>query len=151
MATMFDPSKVDDNAFPVVPEGTYRCLVENAEIKTTKSGTGRYVQVNLSVLDQPHKGAKVMAFLNFENQNQTAQNIGRAQLKKFLASFGVTQALDLDQIGFLAKNKVTNVEVEVEDGPKGPQNRVAAFVAPGNGAAPTKAAAHPAHDDSIQF
>lgn len=133
MATMFDPSKVDDNAFPVVPAGTYRALVENAEIKTTKASTGRYLQVNLSLLDQ-HRGAKVMAFLNFENLNQIAQNIGRAQVKKFLASLGITSAVDLDQIGFLTKNKMTTVEVEIEDTPRGPQNRVATFVAPQAGA-----------------
>lgn len=148
MATMFDPTRVDDNAFPVVPAGTYRALVENAEIKATKAGTGRYVQVNLSLLDQPHKGDKVTARLNFENQNSTAQNIGRAQLKKFLASVGVTAAVDLDQIAFYVKNKVTTVEVEIEDGPKGPQNAVAAFVAPqATSTAPARQGVpHPADD-----
>ncbi len=150
MSDIFDPSAVDENTFPVAPPGTYRALVEHAEIKPTKAGTGRYVQVNMSLVDHPHKGIRVMAFLNFENQNQTAQNIGRAQLKKFLASFGAVTAIDLKNIGMLAKNKVISVVLDIEDGQRGPQNRVEEFLPMASGRTPTTSVISPGRIDAVR-
>lgn len=130
MADIFDPTTVDDNGFTVLQPGAYRAVVEFAEIKPTKAGTGRYVQVNLTVTDPKAPRAKIRAYLNFENQNATAQSIGRAQLKKFLASVGITTAVDLEKIAELTKGKVTTAEVDIEDGRDGPMNKVTGFIAP---------------------
>jgi hypothetical protein len=154
MATMFDPSKVDESAadaFPVAPPGTYRLLVENAELKPNSKGTGRGIQLNLSLLDPP-KGVRVRNWINYEHETENVQKRGLAELKRFLAAAGVRTAVDLETIGAFVKNKVVTAELDVEEYQGRKQNKVKSFVTPGNGAAPQAqpraSAPAPAHSDS---
>ncbi len=77
----FDPFSVPPpQNFDALPPNDYVIIVDSAEIKDTKAGTGSYVAIKASVLDGPFKGRKLWDNINFRNQNSTCQGIGQSSL-----------------------------------------------------------------------
>ena len=58
--------------------------VASAEIKTTKAGNGKYVEVRL----ENESGQYVVDRINVKNPSQTATDIGLARLKSLLTHGG---------------------------------------------------------------
>lgn len=109
----FDPNTVDESAadFPCLQPGTHRVMCEGALLKPTKDGRGKLVAAKFVGLDGADKGINVFHNFNVQNANPTAQNIGQAELKKFLAAVGVTRAIDLDtELPRATANRVLYVE-----------------------------------------
>ena len=69
-----------------VPEGWYTLLVVDHEVRETKAGTGQYVSYEYEILDANNK--KHWENYNFENPNEVAQKIARAQLKSLAMACG---------------------------------------------------------------
>ena len=63
-----------------IPAGNYKSKVLSAELKDTKSGTGKFAEVNFVVEDGDEAGAELVARYNVVNQNPKAQQIGLGQL-----------------------------------------------------------------------
>jgi hypothetical protein len=140
MAEIFDPSTVDENAAePVyfVEPGTYKILIEHAELKPNSKGTGRGIQINHSVYD--NRSARFRNWFNYEHEDTQVQNRGRGELKRFLAALGVKRAVDLDNLDGVLKGKTVTADLEVEEWQGRKQNKVKAYIAP------------PAATDSVPF
>jgi hypothetical protein len=75
--------------YSTIPDGTYTFQCTESELKKTKAGTGSYIKITLSCLNQKYLGKKVWFMFNIENPSVTAQNIGRSQLKEFLNCAGL--------------------------------------------------------------
>ena len=135
-----------DSSLDPVPAGVYTVQVTDTDLKTTKSGNGKYIWLELTVVkNAEYNERKIWTNINVSNPSQKAVDIGRAQLGDILEITGITSFSDTDML----KGKLLGVKVKVSDGtPERPnkQNDVTAFLYPdgtplGRGQMPSRAAA----------
>ena len=98
----FDATTVTPQAeFTALPSGEYLMAITESDMKDTKSRTGRYLQLTLSVINaavQEHIGRKVFVRLNLENANQQAVDIAQRELSAICHAVGVLQCQDSQQL-----------------------------------------------------
>lgn len=96
MSTLnFDANTVEPSTgFDPIPAGKYPAVIIESEMKTTKSGTGRYLELTFEVIDGEYHGRKVWARLNLENPNSTAVEIARSELSAICRAVNVMQPRD---------------------------------------------------------
>lgn len=106
-----------DNYDPI-PAGTYNAKITKVEVKDTKAGTGKYLNVSLQITGPSYQGRMVFDIINVQNPSQTAVDIGIATMKKIAVAIGETTIQDTDQmIGADVEIKV-KVKNDKEFGPK---------------------------------
>jgi len=84
--------------FEPLPAGWYTVVVNGAEIKNTKAGTGQYIAVRYDVTGPTHQGRVVFGNLNIRNPNPKAEEIGRQQLGELMRAIGLSSVQDTDQL-----------------------------------------------------
>lgn len=84
----FDPSTVEGNKYGLLPVGEYIAEVTNSDYKVTKNGTGKYIELEFTILDGEYAGRKFWDRLNVVNENKQAQDISNATLKDILTAVG---------------------------------------------------------------
>lgn len=115
----------DSDDYEVVPEGIYHVFIESAETKKTKAGNGMYIKLKLKIMNTEHAGKVIFTILNIRNQNETAQNIGLAQLKKVMIA---TNKPEIKTEHDLVNGEMQiTVAIRPGDGQYGPQNDVKKF------------------------
>lgn len=91
----FDANLVEPSAsFEPIPADKYLVVVTASELKTTKSGTGSYLQLEFTVIDGEYKGRKIWSRLNINNPNSVAVKIAQGDLSAICRSVGVMQPRD---------------------------------------------------------
>jgi len=91
----FNANEIDPNvAFEPIPAGDYLAVVVATEMKPTKNGSGEYLQLEIEVLDGPHKGRKVWDRLMLKHTNSQTVAIARSTLSALCRSVGVMQPRD---------------------------------------------------------
>lgn len=103
MAQLLETFSVDSlptptNNFEPLPAGWYTAIVNGAEIKNTKAGTGQYIAVRYDITGPTHQGRVVFGNLNIKNPNPKAEEIGRQQLGELMRAIGLTTVQDTDQL-----------------------------------------------------
>lgn len=132
--------KSNMGSFEPLPPGWYSATIVGAELKTTKSGTGKYISVRYDITGPTHQGRVVFGNLNIRNESSKAESIGLQQFGQILAAIGLAIADDTDQlIGGSLQIKL-DIEKSVQYGDK---NRVNGFKAIA-GSTPPKMASSPA-------
>jgi len=137
-------------AFEALPEGWYNVTIVNAEVKTTKAGTGQFIALRMDVTGPTHQGRVIFTNLNINNPNPKAEEIGRQQLNQIMGALGLPTVRDSDQL--LGGNLAVKLAIKVEGDDK--KNEVKGFKAISGSAppapstsasapAPTKSAAPP--------
>ena len=130
----FDATKVQpQEAFTVIPAGSYIAQIEESEIKATKSGTGSMLKLKWKILDGQYKNRVIFGNLNIVNANPEAEKIGQRQLSALCHATGVMQLADTVQL----HNRPCKIKVKVrfdESGKYDDQNEVSAFEAVAAGA-----------------
>jgi len=97
MATLnnFDANQVDPSvALDPLPAGKYLAVVSESELKPTKTGGGKYLQLTFQVIDGEFKGRLVWARLNLENKSEMTVKIARGELSAICRAIGVMQPKD---------------------------------------------------------
>jgi len=122
-------------SYEPLPPAWYTATIAGAEIKNTKSGTGRYIAVRYDVTGPTHQGRVVFGNINIENANPKAEEIGRQQLRALMEAIGLTKLTDSDQL--LGAHVKIKLKIE-KDEQYGDRNQVSGFSSAG--AAPPKAA-----------
>lgn len=110
-ARTVDPATAGGSSLPV---GDQPVIVESSEVKPTKDNDGGYLQLNLRVIDGPHKGASGPWRLNLYNQSPKAVEIAYRQLSALCHCVGVYQVNDSTQL----HNRPFVVVVGPQDDPK---------------------------------
>lgn len=131
----FDTDRPDAaTGFDVLPAGWYPIEIEKAEIKTTKAGTGKYLHLEMTVLDgeQGFGGRKLFPNINLMNPSTKAVEIGQRELAALGQACGLGAITDSDEL--LGHQVEARVKVEQQDGYE-PDNRVTAYRAIGGAAA----------------
>jgi hypothetical protein len=120
---VFDVNEMPEGgSFDPLPAGWYPVEIVAAEIKDTKSGTGKY----LSVSYQTDSNRLVFGNLNIRNANSKAEEIARQQLGDLMRAVGLSRLQDSDQlIGLNLQIKLTIKE----DPQYGARNEIKAFKA----------------------
>ena len=130
-----DALPVSDRNFEPLPAGWYTAVVNGAEIKNTKAGTGQYIAVRYDITGPTHQGRVVFGNLNIKNPNPKAEEIGRQQLGELMRAIGLSTVQDTDQL--IGGQLMIKLDVR-ESEQYGASNDVKGFKS--NGAAPPKAA-----------
>ena len=130
-----DALPVSDRNFEPLPAGWYSAVVNGAEIKVTKAGTGKYIAVRYDITGPTHQGRVVFGNLNIKNPNPTAEKIGREQLGEIMRAIGLATVQDTDQL--IGGQLMVKLDVR-ESEQYGASNDVKAFKA--NGSVPPAAA-----------
>jgi len=107
-----DPN-VEENTggFTVVPEGKYQVVIVGDNLKDTKAGTGKILELKVQIVDGEHRGATVVDRLNIINQSDVAQKIGQGQLKRICNLCGVSYPPS-DTTGLIGKPMQATVKTE---------------------------------------
>ena len=91
----FDANNVDPAAdFEPIPAGNYPAIITASEMKPTKNGTGRYLELTFDVLEGAHKGRLLWSRLNIENPSAQAVGIAQGELSAICRAVGVMQPKD---------------------------------------------------------
>lgn len=91
----FDANTVDPSvALDPIPAGKYIAVITETEMKPTKAGGGKYLQLTFQIIDGEYKGRLVWARLNLENKSELTVRIARAELSAICRACGVMQPKD---------------------------------------------------------
>lgn len=108
----FDGTKVNrQEDFSMIPNGHYSVIVEAADYKATRAGTGHFVGLTLSIVGEKQNGRKIFSNFNIDNPNPTAREIGQSDFAKFLDALGIPKIEKVEHLVHLA-NKQLQVEVK---------------------------------------
>lgn len=77
-----DPNVKESGDFEVVPEGKYPVVIINDELKDTKAGTGKYLEITLQINKGEYRGTELTDRLNIQNPSGEAVRIGQGTLKR---------------------------------------------------------------------
>ncbi len=96
MSTLnFNANEVEPSVgFDAIPAGKYQAVITDSEMKDTKSGTGKYLQLEFEVIEGDYKSRKLWARLNLENANLEAVRMARADLSAICRAVNVIQPRD---------------------------------------------------------
>lgn len=91
----FNASEVEPNiGFQPVPAGKYIAVITDSEMKDTRSGTGRYLQLEFEIIEGEYRGRKLWSRLNLENPNPEAVRMARGDLSAICRAVNVLTPKD---------------------------------------------------------
>ena len=88
----------EQDGFDPIPAGWYNARITEAEVKSTKAGTGSYVKVRYDITGPTHQGRVIYGNINLSNPNQQAEQIGIQQLGSLARAIGLEVISDSDQL-----------------------------------------------------
>jgi hypothetical protein len=121
----FNANEVQPTQFDVLPAGEYEAVIVSSEMKATQAGTGRYLKLELQVLNGEYQNRKIWDNLNIENPNAHAVTIARGTLSAICRSVGVLTPHDSSEL----HNKPLRIKVKVSPARDGfdESNKIAAY------------------------
>jgi hypothetical protein len=87
-----------DRSFDLIPEGWYNAKITKADLKDTKNGTGKKIDIRYDILGPTQQGRVIFGSINIANQNPTAEKIGQQQLGEHMRAIGLARVEDTDQL-----------------------------------------------------
>ena len=91
----FDANTVEPSTdFDPIPAGKYLAVITDSEMKSTKSGTGSYLELTFQVIEGECKNRNLWARLNIDNPNALAVKIARGELSAICRAVGVMKPHD---------------------------------------------------------
>lgn len=115
------------NTYEPLPAGWYTASITDAELKTTKDGTGQYIKVRYDITGPTHQGRVVFGNINIRNQSVKAEEIGRQQLGELMRAIGLARITDTDQL--IGGNLMIKLDVRPATDQYPAQNEVRGFKA----------------------
>lgn len=96
MATInFNANEVAPSvAFEAIPAGKYTTVITDSDMKDTRSGNGRYLQLEFEIIEGEYKGRKLWSRLNIENEKPETVRFARADLSAICHAVNVPQPRD---------------------------------------------------------
>lgn len=91
----FNAHEVDPNVgFDPIPADKYLAVITATEMKPTKNGSGEYLQIELEVIEGPHKGRKLWDRLTLKHPNDLTVKIAKGTLSAICRAIGVMAPKD---------------------------------------------------------
>lgn len=85
----FDVADVKPAKFDLLPDGIYDAIVSKVSVAPTKDGTGRRLNVELTIETEGYVGRKIFDGINVINVNPKAQDIGQQTASALFAACGI--------------------------------------------------------------
>ena len=108
-------------AFTVLPAGKYKAVLVADELKDTKAGTGKILEIKLQITEGQFAQEIVKDNINITNPSAQCQAIGQGTLKRICNLCNV-QFPPNDTAGLMGKPMVITVAVEEFESNKSPGN-----------------------------
>lgn len=91
----FNAHNIEPNIdFDPIPAGKYLAVITASEMKPTKNGSGRYLELIFQVIEGPYKNRLLWSRLNLDNPSDQAVQIARGELSAICRAVGVMQPKD---------------------------------------------------------
>ena len=120
----FDAGQVAPNSFDVLPAGEYDAVIVTSTVEQTSKGDGKYLKLELQVLNGEFQNRKVWDRLNLWNPSAKATEIARGTLSALCRSIGVLQPQDSSDL----HGKPLRIKVTVRKSDEyGDQNEIKAY------------------------
>ena len=121
----FNAADVEPNsAFAPLPAGEYQAIISQSEMKPTKNGLGKYLELKLQILNGQHQNRTLFDRLNLVNQNDVAVQIAKGTLSSICRAVGVLEPDDSLEL----HNKAMCIVVKIKNDQNGnPQNEVKGY------------------------
>ena len=142
----FNATEVEPSVgFDVIPAGKYNAVITDSDMKKTRSGSGRYLQLEFLIIEGEYKNRKLWTRLNVENSNAEAVRIARADLSAICRAINVLKPKDSVELHNLPleitvkcrKNQDDEIVNEIKGyGPRKSRSTVAAAQPPQCGSNP---------------
>ncbi len=144
----FDATNVEPNApMDAIPSGKYIAKIAETEIKETKSGKGKYLQITLEIVEGQFKGRKVFDRLNLWNASAQAKEIAEKTLSAICHSIDILKIRNHEEL----KNNIVEIKVDKRTYEEyGEQNEVKGYSSAGKDRAPSKKEESEETEDSPQ-
>lgn len=114
--------------YEAIPAGDYESMVTASEMKSTKDGTGQYLELTVEIQSGQFQGRRLFDRLNLSNRNPKAVEIAQKQLAQLCHATGVLQVQDSQQL----HNRPIVIKVAVKNDPeRGPSNEIKGYKAKG--------------------
>lgn len=100
-------------SYEPLPNGEYEMIITKSDVKSTKAGTGQYLELEMQVVSGEHSGRRHWERLNVSNPNKQAEDIAKAALAALCMAVGVTDiadTADLHDIPFIAALEIDRKE-----------------------------------------
>lgn len=150
----FNAAEVEPVSFEALPNGWYKVIATESEMKQTQAGTGSYLQVKFVITEGEYKNRVLFARFNLNNPSPEAVKIGRGQLSAFCHAVNVLSPNDSCELHNLpllvrvacTKSKMNDGEMtnEIKDFKAKDYKPGSSVAASPSGAAPVQQAAQPA-------
>lgn len=140
----YDP---EDDEFKLLPNGWYRALLTEAELKKTNDDSGSYIHCRWDIVGDDYEGRVLFSNITWENNGENkekAESVGRQQINILCEINGIVHLKDTEEL-------VYNPDDDDDEKPKPPpvveikvrsskateeydaQNEVKGYRAPGDG------------------
>ena len=121
----FDANTVDPSrGYEPLPAGEYDACVVNSQVKSTKSGNGKYLELELQVINGQFQNRRLFDRLNLWNPSDQAVRIAKGTLSSICHAVGVLTPNDSSDL----HNKPLRVKVVVKKSDEyGDGNEVKAY------------------------
>ena len=123
----FDANQVEPSkGFDLLPSGEYIAAIVNSSWETTNAGTGRYLKLELEILEGQYKSRKLWENLNLQNPSAQAVGIARGTFSAICRSVNVLTPGDSVEL----HNLPMRIKVAIKKDKDGEaRNRITSFSA----------------------
>ena len=95
----FNANEVEPNApRDLIPPGEYDAVIVSSEMKTTKDGTGAYLDLSLSIINGTYQNRQLFDKLNLKNKNNEAVRIAKGTLSAICRAVNVLTPNDSSEL-----------------------------------------------------
>ena len=121
----FNATKVEPmNDFSPIPTGEYTAVITASDMKDTKSGSGKYLQLTYQIVDGEYKNRLIFENINLINSNEVAVQIAQKTLSSICHAVGVLHPKDSNELH--DKPLMIKVGIRPASGEYGEQNIIKA-------------------------
>ena len=111
----FNANDVEPNeAFSALPAGEYDVIIMGSEMKSTKLGNGKYLELQLQVLGGTYQNRRLFDRLNLVNQSDVAVQIAKGTLSSICRAVGVLEPNDSSELHTKPLTAIVKVRKDLE-------------------------------------
>ena len=143
----FDARTVEPSGFDVLPAGEYDVCIVSSAVESTRAGDGKFLKLELQVLNGPFQNRKVFDRLNLWNKNPQAVTIAQGTLSAICRAVGVLTPQDSSEL----HNRPLLATIKTRDYQGSPRNEVAGYKELPEGWQPQEAAIPTTSGDDVPW
>jgi hypothetical protein len=116
----------EEPTFDPIQPGEYPMHITQSSMETTRDGRGRFLRLDMEVLEGPEAGRHLTERLNLENPNEKAVEIAQRTLRAIVFAVGLSSCNDSEQL-HRRRMLVRVVVRERQDQPGAMTNEIAGY------------------------